>query len=124
MWEDSFSLNPFTWGLGSYNQPTGTSVPAGTASSGQPRAGTQTTSFPPGTPWYQILLTSGLDAYKSFLNTDVAETQIAAGQYPSQNAIIPNLNAATSSLTSLLPVVVVVIIVVMIARFAFGGHRR
>jgi hypothetical protein len=123
MWDWSFGVPGFGSFFGNAAVP-----PAGggggVASSGQPQAGTQTTSYPAGTPWWQVLLTSGLDAFKSYNNTDIAETQIAAGQYPSQNAIVPNLNAATSTLTSFLLILVILIIVFAVGRFALGGRRR
>lgn len=125
MWDWSFGF-PGIGGLGGIsvfnNQPTGGG--GGTASSGQPTAGTQTTNFPAGTPWWQVLLTSGLDAFKTYNNTDIAETQIAAGQYPSQNAIVPNLNAASGALTSFLPTLVIIGAIVLVLRFAFAGGRR
>jgi hypothetical protein len=124
MWDWSFGI-PGVGGLGGISLFNNQAAPApGTVSSGSPGGGTQTTSYPPGTAWWQVLLTSGLDAYKSFLNTDTAQTQIAAGQYPSQNAIIPNLNAATGSLVSFLPVLVIIIVVIALGRFAFGGRKK
>ncbi len=60
------------WGLGN------PALPGTVATSGG-----QTTGIGVGTPWYQSLATLGLDGFKSWLNFDLAQQQVAKGQLPS-----------------------------------------
>lgn len=73
----------FGWGLPSlpFSNPWSfvpSPLPAGTSQSGG-----QVNASAPDVPWYQVLLSSGLDGFKTWLNFDLGQQQVAKGQLPS-----------------------------------------
>jgi hypothetical protein len=117
MFDFGLTSNPFSFDTSAFGFATAPGLP------GVVSSGSQTTSIPAGSPWYQSLATLGLDGFKSWLNFDLGQQQVKAGQYPSQNATVANLQGAASNLSGLIVPLVIVLVVVFAFRALFGKKR-
>ncbi len=112
---DFGGLSDFTFGLDSIPALGWGSSPviaSGAGSGAVSSSGVQTVAVGAGVPWYQTIMTAGLDGFKSWLNFDLAQQQVAAGQSPSQNASVGNLAAQTAgSLSGFVPILILVLVI-------------